>query len=106
MLACLSAAKDAHFKHLVNDSVSPYVSTHDYVSEERDDSPVAALQRRLYPDRQALSPEELDVLTQNDILQQVAEPSEGSDWNLATSASVAAQPESSSSVKETDKSTT
>lgn len=68
MLRNLSALKDAQMTSLVSDSVSPYVSNHEYISENEEEGRIAALQRRLHPEKIALNREELDALVDNDQL--------------------------------------
>ena len=57
-------------KSLTDESSEPYISNHDFVSEDQE-SRLTAIQRRLHPERMALNPEERKRLVDNDELGKV-----------------------------------
>ena len=87
IIQSLSAAKEAHMKQLVTTSESPYVSNHEYTGGVEEESRMAALQRRIHPERTAVSREELDVLVDNDLLKAVEENASGAGDATATTSS-------------------
>ena len=66
IIESLTRAKDDHMKNFFDNSSSCFIS--DYINEDSDESRLAYLQRRMHPERQALTAEELEVLVENDII--------------------------------------
>merc|ERR1712226_1591294 len=67
MMRSLAQSKESRMKALTDESSSPYIRNHDFVAEE-EETRMAAIQRRLHPERQALNPEERKYLLENDEL--------------------------------------
>ena len=69
MLKSIGHVKDAQLKALIDESDTPYISNHDYeASGELEPPAFASLQRRIYPEKQALTVEERKALVENDDL--------------------------------------
>ena len=74
MLKCLGQVKEDHLKTILDDSDTPYVSNHDPEEPVPPEHPaVVALQRKINPEKQALTTGELKKLVENDDLGKVTQ---------------------------------